>query len=188
MKNKIEGIIEESIAVKKDLIKSQVAAIEKAAEAMINAFKTGGKIIIFGNGGSAADSQHIAAELVGRFLKERKGLPAIALTTNTSILTAIANDYSYSRTFSRQVDAIAQKNDVAIGISTSGKAANVIEAVELANSKGLVTIALTGGDGGGLAKAAKISIIVPSKSTPRIQEAHITIGHIVCQLVEDALF
>lgn len=188
MKNKIEEIIEESIAVKKDLIKSQLGAIEKAAEAMINAFKAGGKIIIFGNGGSAADSQHIAAELVGRFLKERKGLPAIALTTNTSILTAIANDYSYSQVFSRQLDAVAQKNDVAIGISTSGKAANVIEAVELANRKGLVTIALTGGDGGGLAKVAKISIIVPSKATPRIQEAHVTIGHIICQLVEDALF
>lgn len=188
MKNKIEDIIEESIAVKKDLIKSQSGAIEKAAEAMINALKAGGKIIVFGNGGSAADSQHIAAELVGRFLKERKGLPAIALTTNTSILTAIANDYSYNQIFSRQVDALAQKNDVAIGISTSGKAANVIEAVELANRKGLVTIALTGGDGGGLAKIAKTSIIVPSRATPRIQEAHVTIVHILCQLVEDALF
>lgn len=187
MKNKIEEIIEESIAVKKGLIKSQSGAIEKAAEAMISALKAGGKIIIFGNGGSAADSQHIAAELVGRFLKERKGLPAIALTTNTSILTAIANDYSYNQVFSRQLDAVAQKNDVAIGISTSGKATNVIEAVELANKKGLVTVALTGGDGGGLAKVAKISIIVPSKSTPRIQEAHVTIGHIICQLVEDAL-
>lgn len=188
MKKKIEEIIEESIAVKKDLIKSQLDSIQKAAEVMINALKTGGKIIIFGNGGSAADSQHIAAELVGRFLKERKGLPAIALTTNTSILTAIANDYSYNQIFSRQVDAIAEKNDVAIGISTSGKAANVIEAVELANRKGLTTIALTGGDGGGLAKIAKISIIVPSKATPRIQEAHVTVGHIICQLVEDALF
>lgn len=188
MKKKIEDIIEESIAVKKDLIKSQAETIAKAAEAMINAFKSGGKIIIFGNGGSAADSQHMAAELVGRFLKERKGLPAIALTTNTSILTAIANDYSYNRIFSRQVDALAQKNDVAIGISTSGKAANVIEAVELANRKGLTTIALTGGDGGGLAKIAKISVIVPSKATPRIQEAHVTIVHILCQLAEDALF
>jgi len=187
MKNKIEGIIEESIAVKKSLLKSQSGAIEKAAEAMISTLKSGGKIIIFGNGGSAADSQHIAAELVGRFLKERKGLPAIALTTNTSILTAIANDYSYNQVFSRQVDAVAQENDVVIGISTSGKAANVIEAVELANKKGLVTIALTGADGGGLAKVARISIIVPSGSTPRIQEAHVTIEHIVCQLVEDAL-
>ena len=187
MKNKIEEIIEESISVKKDLVKSQSGAIEKAAEAMISALKAGGKIVIFGNGGSAADSQHIAAELVGRFLKERKGLPAIALTTNTSILTAIANDYSYNQVFSRQVDALAEKNDVAIGISTSGKAANVIEVIEFANKKGLVTIALTGGDGGGLAKVAKISIIVPSRSTPRIQESHVTIGHIICQLVEDAL-
>lgn len=187
MKNKIEQIIEESIAVKKDLIKSQLEMIEKASEAVITALKNGGKIITFGNGGSAADSQHIAAELVGRFLKERKALPAIALTTNTSILTSIANDYSYSQTFSRQLDALAGKNDVAIGISTSGKAANVIEALELANRKGLVTIALTGGDGGTLAKVAKISIIVPSKSTPRIQEAHVTVGHIICQLAEESL-
>ncbi len=188
MKNKISQIIEESIEVKRGLIKSQSAAIEKAAQTIIAALKSGGKIIIFGNGGSAADSQHIAAELVGRFLKERKGLPAIALTTNTSILTAIANDYSYSQVFSRQLEALAGKNDVAIGISTSGKAANVIEAVELANKKGLTTVALTGCDGGGLARIAKISIIVPSKSTPRIQEAHVTIGHIICQLAEEALF
>lgn len=188
MKDKIVEIIEESIGVKRKLIKAELDAIESAAQAVIAALKSEGKVIIFGNGGSAADSQHIAAELVGRFLKERKGLPAIALSTNTSILTAIANDYSYSRVFSRQLEALAEKNDVIIGISTSGKAENVIEAVELANKKGLATIALTGCDGGGLARAAKISIIVPSKSTPRIQEAHVTIGHIICQLVEEALF
>lgn len=188
MKNKIKEILEESISVKKDLIVSQVDPIEKAAQAIIKALKAGGKVIIFGNGGSAADSQHIAAELVGRFLKERKGLPAVALTTNTSILTAIANDYSYDDVFSRQIDAIASKNDVVIGISTSGKAANVIKAVELANKKGLDTIALTGCDGGGLAKIASISIIVPSRSTPRIQESHVAVGHILCQMAEEALF
>jgi len=188
MKNKIKSILEESISVKESLIASQLDAIEAAAEAVIKALKAGGKVIIFGNGGSAADSQHIAAELVGRFLKERKGLPAVALTTNTSILTAIANDYSYDDVFSRQIDAIAAKNDVAIGISTSGKAANVIKAVELANSKGLCTIALTGCDGGGLAKISKISIIVPSRSTPRIQESHVAVGHILCQMAEEALF
>lgn len=188
MKKKIEGILEESISVKKGLIASQLDAIEEAAGVIIKALKAGGKVIIFGNGGSAADSQHIAAELVGRFLKERRGLPAVALTTNTSILTAIANDYSYDDVFSRQLDAIAAKNDVAIGISTSGKAANVIKAVELANNKGIYTIALTGCDGGGLAGIAKISIIVPSKSTPRIQESHVAVGHILCQLVEEALF
>lgn len=188
MKDKIKDIIEESIGVKKDVIKSQLDAIEKATSAIISTLRAQGKVILFGNGGSAADSQHIAAELVGKFLKERKALPAIALTTNTSILTAIGNDYSYAQTFARQLDALAEKRDIAIGISTSGKAANVIEAMELANRKGITTIALTGGDGGGLAKIAKISIIVPSKVTPRIQEAHITIGHIICQLVEDELF
>lgn len=188
MKDKIKDIIEESIKVKKGVIKSQLSAIRKAAGIIISALRAGGKVILFGNGGSAADCQHIAAELVGRFLKERKGLPAIALTTNTSILTAIGNDYSYSKIFARQLDALANRKDVAIGISTSGKAANVIEAIELANKKGITTIALTGGDGGELAKIAKISIIVPSKFTPRIQEAHVTIGHIICQLVEDELF
>lgn len=188
MKDKIKDIIEESIGVKKDVIKSQLDAIEKATSAIISTLRVRGKVILFGNGGSAADSQHIAAELVGKFLKERKALPAIALTTNTSILTAIGNDYSYAQTFARQLDALAEKKDIAIGISTSGKAANVIEAIKLANRKDITTIALTGGDGGGLAKIAKISIIVPSKVTPRIQEAHITIGHIICQLVEDELF
>ncbi|MFA5165374.1 MAG: D-sedoheptulose 7-phosphate isomerase [Candidatus Omnitrophota bacterium] len=190
MKKKIEGIIQESISVKSALMSAgpQLENIQKAAESMIKALKSGGKVIVFGNGGSAADSQHIAAEIVGRFMKERKGLPAIALTVNTSVLTAIANDYSYEEVFSRQLDAVAAKNDVAIGISTSGKAQNVIRAVALANDKGLDTIALTGGDGGGLAKTAKISIIVPSKSTPRIQESHVTIAHILCQLVEEALF
>ena len=188
MKKKIEKILEEAITVKKDLIASQVDAIGNAAEMMIKALKSGGKVMIFGNGGSAADSQHMAAELVGRFMKERRGLPAIALTTNTSILTAIANDYSYDEVFSRQLDAIGAGDDVAIGISTSGNAANVIKAVELANRKGIGTIALTGRDGGGLAKTAKISIIVPSKSTPRIQEAHVAVAHILCQMVEEALF
>ena len=188
MKKKIEGILEESISVKKDLMASQLDVIEKAAAAVIRSLKAGGKVIIFGNGGSAADSQHMAAELVGKFLKERKGLPAVALTVNTSILTAIANDYSYDEVFSRQLDAIAGNNDVAVGISTSGNAKNVIRAVELANKKGMVTIALTGRDGGGLAKIAKISIIVPSRSTPRIQEAHVTVVHILCQMVEEALF
>ncbi len=188
MKDKIKSIIEESIGVKEDVIKLQLDVIQKATETVISALKAGGKVVLFGNGGSAADSQHIAAELVGRFSKERKGLPAFALTTNTSILTAIGNDYSYSKIFARQLDALADKKDVAIGISTSGKAANVIEAIELANKKGITTIALTGGDGGELAKVAKISVIVPSKSTPRIQEAHITIGHIICQLIEDELF
>jgi D-sedoheptulose 7-phosphate isomerase len=188
MKKKIEGIIQESISVKSALAGAQAGNIQRAAESMIRALKSGGKVIVFGNGGSAADSQHIAAEIVGRFMKERKGLPAIALTVNTSVLTAIANDYSYEEVFSRQLDAIASKDDVVIGISTSGKAPSVIRAIGLANDKGLDTIALTGCNGGGLAKIAKVSVIVPSNSTPRIQESHVTIAHILCQLVEEALF
>ncbi|MFH0771561.1 MAG: D-sedoheptulose 7-phosphate isomerase [Candidatus Omnitrophota bacterium] len=188
MKEKIRSIIKESIEVKSALAMSQLDAVAAASEAVIETLREGGKVIIFGNGGSAADSQHIAAELVGRFLKERRALPAIALTTNSSILTAISNDYSYNQVFSRQLDAIAGKNDTVIGISTSGKALNVNEAVSLARKKGLTTIALTGCDGGDLAKIADISVIVPSRATPRIQEAHIMIGHIICQLAEEALF
>ena len=181
---KIQEIIKEDISVKQELLKTQTANIKKAAGIMISSLKKGGKVILFGNGGSAADAQHIAAELVGRFRKERKALPALALTVNTSALTAIANDYGYENVFKRQLEALADKRDVIIAISTSGNAKNVIEAVNLANRMGLATIGLTGSGGGRLAKAAKLSIIVPSKSTPRIQESHIVIGHILCELVE----
>lgn len=186
MKKKIGQAIRESIAVKEQLLKSQAENIQKAAEVIISCLKKGGKLILCGNGGSAADSQHIAAELVGRFKKERPAIPAVALTTNASILTAIANDYGYQHVFKRQVEALAAKNDVVMGISTSGNAPSVINAVEYANKIGLATVALTAGDGGKLAKAAKFCIIVPSKSTPRIQESHITIGHIICELIEEA--
>jgi D-sedoheptulose 7-phosphate isomerase len=188
MKEQIIKIIQESISVKEGIIKTQVATIIKIAELLIDCLKKGNKIILFGNGGSAADSQHIAAELVGRFQKERRGLAAIALTTNTSTLTAIANDYSFDEVFSRQIEAIAKNGDVAIGISTSGKAKNVIQAIKKAKSIGLKTVGLTGSDGGELAKTADISLIVASKLTARIQEAHVTIGHIICELVEKSLF
>ena len=187
MRIKIEQIIRADIAVKRQLLKTQVKKIAMAADIIIASLKKGGKVILFGNGGSAADAQHIAAELIGRFQKDRKAIAALALTTNTSILTAIANDYGYEHTFKRQIEGLAGKNDVAIGISTSGNADNVIEAVKLANKLGLNTIGLTGAGGGRLAKTAKLSIIAPSKSTPRIQESHIVIGHIICELVEDAL-
>ncbi|MBM3251299.1 MAG: D-sedoheptulose 7-phosphate isomerase [Candidatus Omnitrophica bacterium] len=188
MKEQIVKIIQESISVKESLIRTQVATIVKIAELVIDCLKKGNKIILFGNGGSAADSQHIAAELVGRFQKERRGLAAIALTTNTSTLTAIANDYSFDEIFSRQIEAIAKNGDVAIGISTSGKAKNVIKAIKKAKSIGLNTVGLSGCDGGELAKTADISLIVASKVTARIQEAHITIGHVICELVENNLF
>ena len=140
-----------------------------------------------GNGGSASDSQHIAAELIGRFKKDRVALAAIALTTNTSVLTSVANDYGYAEIFAKQIEALGKKNDVVVAISTSGKAKNVISGIKQAKKMGLKTVALTGGDGGEIAKLTDISLVVPSLVTARIQEAHITIGHIVCELVEQAL-
>ena len=183
--DKIKKIIDSSIRTKRDVLGTQVESIFEAASSIISAIKKGGKLIVFGNGGSAADSQHIAAELVGRFQKERKAIPAIALTTNTSSLTAIANDYGYDVLFSRQLEALAKKGDVALGISTSGNARNVIEAVKKAKKLGLTTIGLSGGRGGSLAKITDINIIVPSDVTARIQESHILIGHILCELVEE---
>lgn len=188
MKRLIEESIKGSIAAKESLLKSQLANIQKAAEAIIKSLENGGKLLIFGNGGSAADSQHIAAELVGRFKMERRALPAIALTTDTSAITAIGNDYGFERIFSRQVEALGVKGDVALGISTSGNSKNVIEAFRKAKSAGLKTIALTGGDGGNMKTEADISITVPVKDTPRIQESHILIGHILCQLIEGEMF
>jgi len=188
MKELIEKLILDSIRVKELLLKGQVPNIERAASEIIKSFKAGGKLLVFGNGGSAADSQHIAAELVGRFKKERKALAAIALTTNTSTLTALANDYSYEITFSRQIEALGNGNDVALAISTSGNSRNVIDAIKKAKSLSLMTIGLIGGDGGGLKRECDIAIVVPSDDTPRIQESHIAIGHILCQLAEDALF
>ena len=169
-------------------MRSHVTQIKEISDIVIDALKKGGKVMVFGNGGSASDSQHIAAELVGRFKKDRTALPAIALTTNTSIITAIANDYGYEAVFAKQVEALGQKNDVAIGISTSGKAKNVVMAIKQAKKIGMKTIALTGADGGELVKLADTSLVVPSSVTARIQEAHITIGHIVCELVEQALY
>jgi D-sedoheptulose 7-phosphate isomerase len=188
MRDRIKDILLESIQVKEELLRSGLGQIVEIAELTISCLKKGGKMIVFGNGGSASDSQHIAAELVGRFKKDRAGLPAIALTTNTSILTAVANDYGYEVVFAKQVEALAQKNDIVIGISTSGKAKNVAAAIKQAKKMGIKTVALTGGDGGELAKLADVSLIVPSMVTARIQEAHITVGHIICELVEEALF
>ena len=147
-----------------------------------------GKNSFFGNGGSAADAQHLAAEFVNRFQRERRPLPAIALTTDTSILTSIANDYDYSLVFVKQIEALGQSGDMAWSISTSGMSPNVYLGLKKAKQKGLKTVALTGGDGGKIVKMADISIVVPSFNTPIIQEIHITIGHIVCELVERALF
>lgn len=189
MKTKIQKLITDSIETKKSLLNDDsIATIEQAAAAMIKSLKSGGKILAFGNGGSAADSQHIVAELVGRFKKERKALAAIALTTNTSVLTAIGNDYGYDVTFSRQVEALGKKGDAALGISTSGNSKNVIEAIRNSKKLGMQTIGLLGGDGGKLKAECDIAIVVGSKDTPRIQESHSLIGHILCELIEDGLF
>ena len=179
--------LEESARVKKAMAESMVGEIEQVVRFIVAAYKAGGKVVLFGNGGSAADAQHLAGELVGRFMLKRQAFPAIALTTNTSTLTALANDYGYEAVFSRQVEALVNDKDVVIAISTSGDSLNVIEAIELAKVKGAKTIGLTGGDGGKLAEVANLVLTVPSDSTPRIQEAHITIGHIVCELVEREL-
>ncbi|MFC1703415.1 SIS domain-containing protein [Candidatus Omnitrophota bacterium] len=187
MKEKVKQILLESIATKQAIAETQVDTIIAITNTIVESLQKGGKIILFGNGGSAADSQHIAAEFVGRFQKERQALAAIALTVNTSILTAIGNDYGYECVFSKQVEALAQKNDIVVGISTSGNAKNVIKGVAQAREMGITTIALTGVDGGSLAKQSDISLTVPSNSTARIQEAHITISHIICELTEEKL-
>ncbi|PIP19842.1 MAG: phosphoheptose isomerase [Candidatus Omnitrophica bacterium CG08_land_8_20_14_0_20_41_16] len=186
MREMIQEIILENIRVKEELLKNNVGQILEISEKIIASFKKGGKLIIFGNGGSAGDAQHIAAELVGRFKKDRPALPAIALTTNTSIITALANDFGYDIIFARQIEALAGKNDVALGISTSGKSRNVALGLKQAKKMGLVTAVLSGGDGGDIAKLADISLIVPSSVTARIQESHILIGHIICELIEEA--
>ena len=187
MKRKISSWIQESIRVKEECLKSQTGIMEKAARLIIGSLRKGGKLILFGNGGSAADAQHIAAELVGRFRRERAPLPAIALSTNTSSLTSISNDYGYEMVFKRQIEALGKPGDVAVGISTSGNAESVIEAIIAAREHGIETIGLTGKDGGKLANLTDAAIIVPSNETAHIQEAHIMIGHLICELVEEAL-
>ena len=160
------------------------SALEVAAKICIDSLKKGGKILIFGNGGSAADAQHIAAELVGRYKMERKGLSAIALTTDSSSLTAIANDFGYEHVFDRQIEALANTEDVVIGISTSGNSKNVINAIQLAKKIGCKSIGLTGKSGGYMSKICNINLIIPAQETARIQEMHILVGHIICHLIE----
>ena len=188
MIEKIRAIIEENARVKELLLKDEVETIERIAKAVTASLRKDGKLLIFGNGGSAADSQHIAAEFVGRFRRERRPLAAIALNTNTSTMTALANDYGYEFTFSRQVEALGREGDIVMGLSTSGNSKNIIAAVKKAKTLGLTTVSLTGGDGGALRRETDISIVVPSKDTARIQESHIMIGHIICDLVEEEIF
>jgi D-sedoheptulose 7-phosphate isomerase len=178
--------IEDSIKLKKHL-QQEAKNLVAIADLLVDAFKKGNKVLLFGNGGSAADAQHIACELAGKFYLDRAPLPAVALTTNTSSLTAIGNDYSYDEVFVRQVKGLVKQGDVVIGISTSGNSPNVLRGIEEAKRMGATTIAFTG-RGGRLKELADYVLSIPSVDTPRIQEAHITAGHIICYLVEQALF
>lgn len=167
-------------------IRPLLPQLRQIGEAMVDSLRKGGKILWLGNGGSAADSQHLAAELVGRFSRERPALASIALTTDTSILTAVANDYGYERIFARQIDALCRAGDVVVGLSTSGNSANVLRALEVANDRQATTIGFTGSDGGALRSLVRHCLRVPSQSTARIQEAHILLGHLLCDWVEAA--
>jgi D-sedoheptulose 7-phosphate isomerase len=172
-----------------DIVEKELASkIPEVVEILVTAYLAGNKLLVMGNGGSAADAQHMAAEMVGRFILERKGLPAIALTTDSSILTAVGNDYGFDRAFQRQIEALAAGGDVVVGISTSGSSENVLEALKLAREMGCRTIGLLGRDGGTIKDLVDVDLTVRSPETPRIQEAHITIIHILCCLVEQRLF
>ncbi len=183
-----EAIFRESAELKRAFLEVHLDSVVLAASAITGALRAGGKILIFGNGGSAADAQHLASEFVNRFLLDRPALPAIALTTDGSILTSISNDQTYAQVFSRQVEALGSAGDVAIGISTSGQSPSVVCGIETASKMQLHTVVFTGEDGGKLAKLADHVFVVPSRSTPRIQEVHATLGHALCQLVETELF
>lgn len=188
MKDHLVKLFRESCRVKEAFLNDNLGKLVNVIEVLTAALKSGNKILIFGNGGSAADAQHIAAEFVNRFIIERPPLPAIALTTDTSIITSIGNDYDFSEIFAKQIRALGQAGDVAWGISTSGNSPNVLKGLEAAKKMGLVTLALTGKDGGPIATMADLSLNVSSNSTARVQETHITIGHAICELVDIKLF
>jgi phosphoheptose isomerase len=182
----LRSALDAAIALHQQVRDADAAPVVAAADAIAGALKRGGKLLIFGNGGSAADAQHVAAELVGRFQRERVALAAVALTTDTSVLTSIANDYAFDRVFARQVEGLGRAGDVAFGISTSGSSPNVVAALEAARGLDMQTIALTGGDGGAVGRAAAIHVNVPSKATARVQEVHRTLLHVICAIVEES--
>lgn len=188
MENIILKRFKESSEVKTRFLKENLPRLLDLIKLIGQTFEAGNKIFFFGNGGSAADAQHLAAEFVSRYVMDRPPLPAIALTTDTSILTGVSNDFAFNEVFARQLRALGKEGDVAIGISTSGNSSNVVKAFEVAKEMGMGTVALSGNDGGVLAKMADLSLIVSSTSTPRIQETHILIGHILCEMVEHQLF
>ena len=185
----IRELFAASVRAKETFLAEQAADLERAIDLVADAFASGHKVLLFGNGGSAADAQHIAAEWTGRFIRERRPMAAIALTTDTSALTAIGNDYGYDEVFARQVRALGARDDVVIAISTSGKSPNVLRAVDAARALGMRVIGLTGGDGGTLASVVDVSLRVSASTlSPRIQETHILIGHVICELVDRRLF
>jgi D-sedoheptulose 7-phosphate isomerase len=184
----IQKRFKESAEVKARFLKENLPKLLEVIKLISHTFEAGNKVFFFGNGGSAADAQHIAAEFVNRYIMDRPPLPAIALTTDTSILTSIANDMAFTEIFSRQIKALGKEGDVAVGISTSGNSPNVIKAFEVAKEMGMKSVALTGNEGGVLTKIADISLTVSSTSTPRIQETHILVGHLLCEMVEHQLF
>lgn len=190
MSNQIRSIIQESIQVKQDLLNNPtlIAQLELIVNTVTIAFKNGHKVQFCGNGGSAADAQHLAAEFSGRFYKNRQALPADALHCNSSYLTAVANDYGYDEVYSRLVEGTMQSGDILIGLSTSGNSPNIVKAFETAKAKNIATIGFTGNDGGKLSSLSQYLLNVPSTNTPRIQESHIMLGHIICELVEANLF
>ncbi len=188
MEDYIIKIFRESNQTKENFVNENLTKVVAVIEAVTAALKDGNKILFFGNGGSAADAQHLAAEFVNRFVIERPPLPAIALTTDTSVITSIANDYDFVDIFSKQIRAIGQKGDIAWGMSTSGTSANVVKGLETARKIGMVTVGLTGRDGGDIARIADHALNVSSTSTPRIQEVHITVGHVICEMVDFKLF
>lgn len=188
MEDHIVKIFKESSHLKEIFVNENLFKIVQVVEAMTEALQAGKKIMLFGNGGSAADAQHLAAEFVNRFIIERPPLPAIALTTDTSLLTSISNDYDFSEVFSKQIRALGQTGDVAWGFSTSGASANVLKGLETAGKMDMVTVGLTGKDGGSIGKIVQHHLNVPSTSTPRIQEVHITVGHVICEMIDYMLF
>ena len=190
MKSYIKNQIKKSYETKQAIYNNEelLQKLEEVSKKCVELYKVGKKTILAGNGGSAADAQHIAAEMVGRYGFDRPSLPSLALTTDTSALTAIGNDYGYDQVFSRQLDGMGQDGDLFIGISTSGNSKNLINAFEVAKKKNILSVALVGKDGGEMAKLADIALVVPSDSTPRIQESHILIGHIICDIIEKEIF
>jgi D-sedoheptulose 7-phosphate isomerase len=188
MKEKILREFRDSIEVKEKFVREHLETIVEVSKAIAAAFNEGNKLILFGNGGSATDASHIAAEFVNRFKRERPGLPALSLATDMAVITSIANDYDYSEIFARQLKSLSSEGDIAIALSTSGQSPNILKALEVAKKKKLKTVFLTGIKGEKAAAKATFSFVVPSDNTPRIQETHITLGHVLCLMVEEILF